>query len=273
MGFKIAHGTPTTHIGWYDIDRTTATNLFLGQLVKKDSASFNGLAPLAIASGAGDTSADEVIFGLVIGTNNYPNTTLYDATYGRYIASAQSQAAQLAIQKMGVEGMHPKGDPAPKVQVAKINASTVLEAPIYNATYGTAITLLTATVGSTTGAGMTTNACDVATVANMATTYCRSGANAGIYRVNKTAHATVHTYDTYWPYAIAIGDTFVIAGLVQGTAFAQINATAGYIGMCFDNAAALTSNYFKIEVLELNLAEAGKERVIFQFNGAHFTGK
>ena len=273
MGFKIAQGTPTPEVAWFPIDRTVgATSLSIGQLVGCKDGTFNGVAPLAIAAGAFDLTNENFIVGVVVGTNNYPMTELFNATYGQYIASVASAADQKAIMKMGVEGMHPKGDPQPMVQVAMIGPGTFLEAPIYNATYGVATTLLTATAVTALGVGMTTNAADVATIANLSTTYCRTGANAGIYRVNKTAHATVHTYDTAFPYELAIGDTFVMVNLRQGVCHTQINATSGYLGMCIDNAAALTTDYYGIIVKELNLKEAGKEKVIFKFAADHFLG-
>jgi hypothetical protein len=188
---------------------------------------------------------------------------------------AGTQAEQKAIAKMGVEGMHPKGDPQPMVLVALLDPCTYVEGPIYNSTsaYGTAPTLLTVTTGSATGAGMTTNAVEVATVANMCTAYCRTGANAGLYRVVTSAHATVHTFTRQaFPYAIAVGDTFVIVNLRQGESYGNINTNAGYIGMCLDSGVTAATDYFGLTVKELNLVEAGKEKAIFKFSAAHFAG-
>jgi hypothetical protein len=173
---------------------------------------------------------------------------------------------------MGASGMWAKGDPAPLVQVAVLDPSMYVEAPIFNGTYGTATTLLTVTTGDTTGAGMTTNAHERASVANLSTMYCRTGANAGIYRTVKSASTTTHTFDMHFPYAIAVGDTFVMANMVLGTSRVQINSTSGYIGMCLDNGADASSSYFGIEVVDMDLKEAGKEKVTFRFSAAHFAG-
>lgn len=264
--FRIDHGSPRKL--WVPIDRTAgATTLYEGQLCKMDSGSFDGAAPLAAASGAADTTGHQVIWGVVCGTNY--KSPLFAATYGQYAASVASQADQVATVKLGVEGMHPKGDPRPMVEVAKLNASTVLKGDICNATQGVAPTVVTVTTGSTTGAGMTTGAIDFTPVANMNTFYCRSGANKGIYRVSKTTSTTVHTFDTYWPYDIAVGDTFVAVPMRQGQSYVQINETSGYLGTCFSCAASPATNYFLIDVLELDLREAGKETVLFTFNPIH----
>lgn len=274
MGFKVAQGTQNIDSFYLPIDMTAATQtLYVGQLVKMDSGSLSGCAPLAAASGAADTALKQVILGIVGGTNNYPLTELFNAPYGQYITGASTQAAQKAIMKMGMDGMWVKGDPAPMVQIAKILPDTVIEGPVYNATYGTAPTVVTVTTGDTTGASMTTGACDVATVANMCTAYCRTGANAGIYRIVKTASTTTHTFDIVFPYAIAVGDTFVILPYRVGTSFVQINSTAGYLGMCLNCAATPATNYFQVTVKELDFSVSGKERVFFYFDPCHFTAR
>ena len=263
--FRIDHGSPRKL--WVPVDRTTGASLYVGQLVQMGGTSFNGAAPLAAAKGAADTTNAQIIYGVVCGTNY--KTPVFLATYGQYAAPAASQADQASVVKLGVEGMHPKGDPQVMVEVDVIDASTVLTGDICNATQGVAPTVVTVTTGSTTGAGMTTGAIDFTPVANMNTFYCRSGANKGIYRVSKTISKTVHTFDTYWPYDIAVGDTFVAVPMKQGQSYVQINETAGYLGTCFDCSDSPATNYFQIDVLSLDLREAGKETVTFMFNPIH----
>lgn len=270
--FKIDQGSPRKL--WVPIDRTVgATSLYVGQLVKIDAGTINGAAPLAAASGAADTTGEQVIFGVVCGTNDMAPYEKYIATYGQYVASVQSQADQVARKTLGVEGMHPKGDPQPMVEVAVITPNTVLKGDICNATQGVAPSVVTVTTGSTTGAGFTTGAVDFTPVANMNTFYCRTGANRGIYRVSKTTSTTVHTFDTYWPYDVAIGDTFVAVPMRQGESFVQINETSGYLGTCFSCAASPATNYFQIKVLELDLTVASKESVLFMFDTCHLTAE
>jgi hypothetical protein len=274
MGFKIISGIQDIEQFWLPIDMTAATqSLYVGQLVKMDTGSFNGAAPMAVASGAADTSNKQIVLGVVTGTNNYPMTELFNATYGQYITGAATQAAQLAIMKMGHAGNTAVGDPAPMVQIAKISPDTLIEAPLYNATYGVAPTLCTVTTGSSTGASMTTNATDVATVANMCTAFCRTGANAGLHRIAKSASSTTHTFDTYFPYAIAVGDTFVIVPIRLGTSYVQINSTSTYLGMCLNVAATPATNYFQVTVKDFYLSAAGQERVRFWFDPCHFSAR
>lgn len=257
---------------WVPLDGASAsTVLTVGQLVKCDSTSFNGFGPLAVASGDGDTSGKQVVAGVVIGTNDA--TPTYNGTYGQYISTTAplTQALQVARKCLGNGGtMNPINDPQPLVKIAKINANTVLSANIFNAAQGTAPTLLTVTTGSTTGAGMTTNATQFTPVANFNTFYCRKGANAGIYRVSETTSTTVHTFHTYWPYDIAVGDQFVAVPLRLGQSLVQINSTSGYRGMWLEASASPATNYFIIDVLDMDLSVAGKETALFTFAPCHF---
>ena len=264
--FKIDSGSPRKL--WVPVDRTTGASLYVGQLVQMGGASFNGAAPLALANGAADTTGEQVISGVVCGTNY--KSPVFLATYGQYAEPQASQANQLATVKLGVEGMHPKGDPQVMVEIDIIDGNTVLTGDICNVTQGVAPSVLTSTTASTTGAGFTTGTVDFTTnVANMSTFYCRTGANAGIYRVSKTTSGTVHTFDTYWPYDVAIGDTFVAVPMKQGQSYVQINATTGFLGTCFDCAVSPATSYFQIRVLGLDLRTAGKETVTFMFNPIH----
>ena len=271
--FQVAQGQPDVKQVWMPINTVSSVStLYYGQLVKFDTASMNGCAPLAVANGAADTSSKEIISGIVTGFNYYPMTNLNNATYGQYMAGVTAVADQKAIYKMGVEGMHPKGDPQPMVQVARLTPSTVIEANIYNAAMGTAPTLLTPSTAPTTSA-ITTNACDFTPVAQLCTTYCRTGANAGIYRISSDTSTTASTYTMYWPNTPAITDTFVRVPLRQGTSFMQINSTSGYIGMWVEASASPATNYFAISVDELDLRLSGQEKVLFRFDTCHFTAR
>ena len=63
--------------------------------------------------------------------------------------------------------------------------------------------------------------------------------------------------------------TFVAVPMKQGQSYVQINETAGYLGTCFDCSDSPATNYFQIDVLSLDLREAGKETVTFMFNPIH----
>jgi len=264
MGFYVDQGSPRTV--WAPIDTVTGTSLYVGQLVKNDSVSLNGMAPMAAATSTTDKSGLQAIYGVVVGDNNF--TSKYLATYGQYQINQNTVALQAADKKLGNSGMYSIGDPQALVKVAVINPNTVLRGNIYNVTVGVAPTVATAASGVSTS-GFTSNTIDVATVANMCTCYCRTGKNAGLYRVVLSAHATAHTFTTLWPVAPAVGDTFCIVPYKIGYSFAQITFDAGYIGMGFDCSETAATNYFGIHVYELDLREAGKETVLFAFDSIH----
>ena len=269
MGFRIGQSIPTTRSEWMPINTVggSALNIYVGQIVKNDTIALNGVAPVTAASGAGDVTNKQNIYGVVMGTNNYPMTELFDPVFGQYITNATTQAAQLAIMKMGVEGMHPKGDPQPMVQIAPITEETVMIGDIYNGSFGIPPTLLTVTTGSTNGSTFTANACDFVplSAANMSTTFCRTGANAGIYRVNSDTSATGCTFSTPFPYPIAVGDTFVRVPYKQGnTLFANFGDDV--LAFYWDCSLLSITNYFIITVHELDLRYPGKEIVMFSFD-------
>ena len=264
MGFYVDSGSPRTV--WAPVDTVTAASLYVGQLVKNDSVSLNGMAPLAAAQSTTDKTGLQSIYGVVVGDNNFTKLNL--ATYGQYQTGQATVASQLARVKLGNSGMYAAGDTQALVRVAVINPNTVLRGNIYNATVGVAPTLLTAASGCST-AGFTCNANDVATVANMCTCYCRTGTNAGLYRVVLGASTTAMTFTTLWPVAPAVGDTFVIVPLKIGYSFMNITYTAGYIGMGIDNSKTAATDYFGVHVYELDLREAGKETALFAFDAIH----
>ena len=261
------------HVGWYPVNYTnaSASTCYVGQLVVcGPTGSTHGIKPWIMA-GIADTTADQVPFGVVIGTNN--RTPLYSATYkSEYITAVRTQAAQLARDWTGQEGMYKKGDPQAMVQVAVIGPQSVLKGRIWNAAIGTAIGVDTATAASTDGTALTASASDFTPVAYKATYYCRSGENAGLYRGNSyDTSTTTHTfYGPDWPYDIAIGDTFVSCNLVIGTTTMGLDTSAPG-GMFINNAAAVeTTNYIYVDVLEINLEKPGEEYALFRLNPLQF---
>lgn len=267
MGFEVMEGSPRTY--WADMDTTSTPTLYHGQLVQSTG---DGVGPLAVAAGAGDTTNKQVIKGVVVGDNN--DVKVWSDTYNaNYITSVITQAAQTARDVLGVEGKTPKGDKAAKVQIAEITAQTVLRAPIFGSAtvHGTALNTLTETTGSTDGLTITTNATQFTTpVADLTSIYCHSGANAGIYRITDDTSATVATVDLAFPYDIAIGDTFTRTAMrTTGTSYVQLNSTAG-IGLWFDGTANPATNYFIIDVLDLDLSERAGATVTFRFAPCHF---
>ena len=266
MGFRIVEGTPRRR--WVPVE--PAEVIYMGAIVSVDIATpLEGVQPIGAAAGASNTTNKDIPLGVVTGFN----TTAANRTSG----SSGEYATQVAAGAVygsttsytGVEGPWAKGDRQLYVQIAEITPETVLVGPLYNGAVGTAPTVVTATTGcGGDGIGATTGSSDVATVANFSTIYMRSGANQGIYRTLTSASATTHTWLKAMPATLAVGDTAVIINGIRpyGPCYAQFDTEAIYI----DVSAALTSHYYIIDVVELDLSEAGNEHVKFRFNMDNF---
>lgn len=272
MGFEVVKNPLWTT--WAPVDYNggggAGYTVYQGSIVSCGAATAAGQGVLCMgaAAGASDTTGKVIPFGVVIGTNDSNPT--FNSTYkGNSILSVASQANQLARSFQGVEGTFPKSDPMAMVQVAVIGKDTILKGPIFNAAYGTAPSVATVSTGSTDGLGFTASACDFTPVAYNATHFCRSGANKGLMRVGYDTSTTVHTVRVAYPHDIAVGDTFCSVNLnFLGTCRAQFDATSTYV----ETSAALTSDYYLIDVLELHLEKPGEEYVVFKFNADQFCG-
>jgi hypothetical protein len=261
MAFELV--SPVKHSIWCPVE--DAVTVYNGQIVEMTGA---GVECIDVASGAYDTTGNTLIAGLVIGNNN--KTQLYSATYkSYYITGVTSQANLNAREWFSVEGPWSKGDAQPMVEVIPIYADTKIKAPLFNAALWTAPTVLTETTGNAAGTTITTNATQFTPAADLCTIYCRSGANSGQYRVTTDASTTAATVDRAFQNAIAIGDKFVRVPLRPfGDSLIYIDALAMYI----DVSLGLATNYYGINVLSLDLSEAGKENVVFTFNLKHLIG-
>ena len=172
-----------------------------------------------------------------------------------------------------MEGPYAKGDPIAMVKVALIDPCTILKASLYNAAVGTAPTVVTATAGDTDGLGVTTGAIDFTPITTpLQTIYCRSGNNAGVYRLLDAASTTVHTWDTATRNDTEIGSKWVAAPVrTHGLSTVMFDATtATYIDVA-DAPVLNGTNRWIINVVRLDLSEAGKEFVEFRFDACHFT--
>lgn len=258
MGFKIIHGSQQKL--WAPI--VYQDTIYVGQLVKCQVD--EGVVPLGAASGVADTSGKSVPFGVVVGTNN--RNPLFNTTYNtQYITDATPLAS--TTEFTGVEGPCGKGAQRAMVEIELITPETILRGPLFNSTFGTAMTVGTVTTGDTNGVSCTTGTL-VASTASYATLYFRSGLNKGTYRILTNTSATAQTWDTPTYAAVAVGDTCVKAPIrMMGPAYADFEATES---MFIDAAATYGTNYFVIDVIRLDLSVAGSEYVDFKFNADHF---
>jgi hypothetical protein len=258
---KVVSQSPDQAV-WAPVDGTDS--VYVNQVVQSTG---DGVAPLGAASGAADTTNKVVPYGCVIGTDVHPAGVFSSVTNSDVVTGVQTQALQVARDFEGAEGQWVKGDPQPKVQISLITAETILEAPLYNSTLGTAPTVLTVTTGSTDGLGFTSNATDFTPVADLCTSIGRSGANEGIMRISDDTSTTVSTNDRAFPYDIAVGDTLIRVPLRPiGQSFVQFDSESTFI----DVSASPATDYFIIDVLRLDLDTAGEEKVYFRFNPVHF---
>ena len=257
MGFEVVKGSPrSVWVPIVDLD-----TVYVGQIV--GSQGDEGISPVAAASGVNDASGLIVPMGVVIGTSL--RTPIFDTTYkaDKITDVAPSGAV---VEMVGIEGHQIKGGKEYMAKVAIITPETILKGQIFNTSHGTALTVGTLSAATTVTA--TSGALDVAGVAVLSTLYFRDGINRGIYRITDDSSTTALTWDKATPVAAAVGDHVVRAvGLrIFGPSRCQFDSESMFI----DGAAALTSDYYGIDVLELDLSEAGKEYVIFKFNADHF---
>lgn len=249
-----------------------AETIYTGSIVAVDAATpLEGVRPIPVAAGASNTTNKDIPFGVVVGNNNTSGNEVFSTTYNtEYITQVAAGSVYGSTTKyQGIEGEYAKGDPQAMVLVELITPSTVLRGSIFNAAVGTAPTLGTvSTTDGGDGIGCTTSAVDVATVANFSTMYVRTGANAGLYRTLTSASDTTHTWLKAMQRSFAVGDKLVaINGLrPYGCAKVQFDSEALYINC----AAALTADYFIIDVVRLDLSTAGSEYVEFRFNADNF---
>lgn len=189
---------------------------------------------------------DQPIIGVVMGVESEDRT--YDSTYRGYKCTYTTTQATVAST----------GTPTVNVGII-VPGVTLLKAPLNVSAYGTALSVLTESSGSSGGTVVTHAATAVTDTADdLCTVYCRTGANRGQYRIVTTGATGSQTVTVPFPYAIAIGDTFVKGACVLGPAAMDIISTANAI----EGDAALSS-YYVVFFHEINLEEAGKEYAIF----------
>jgi hypothetical protein len=251
----------------------TTSTYYVGQIVSFTAASKaaipGAVVPLAVASGVADLANQQVIAGVVVGFNN--RTPVYDATLkansagGTIVTQAQQLARDWALNK----GMYVIGDPQLLIDVAIIDPCSLIEGPIFAGAYGTACVVGTDTGGAdTTGyttAGTTTTL-GFTGVNDFATVYCRTGANAGLYRTLNSTSATAPDVEAAFPFDVVAGDTFVGAPLKQGFSYIYIAGP----GMYIDQSASPATNYFEVIVEKVDLKVAGSEKALFRFCPQHF---
>ncbi len=270
-GISVVHGSPQSI--WVPVE--AAATVYVGGLVAvNSSAPTEGVTVLPDAAGIFNETNYDVPLGVCIGTNR--KNPLYSSTYlTEYITcpGATDPHDGASLEYVGVEGAWAKGDPVAMVKVALIGPDSVLKAPIRNAAIGTAPTVVTATNTSADGLGITTDAMDFTNEnTSLGSIHCRTGGNAGAYRILDSASATVHTWDRAMRSDIAVGDTFVGVPLrTHGFSTVMFDATTAMFIDCADAPVQAGTDRWAITVIRLDLNNAGNEYAEFMFAANHFT--
>lgn len=261
--FSVVHGSPQAI--WCPIE--SGATLHVGGMAGQDMsniATHEGLEMLPKATGLWCTTQFDIPFGVIIGTNN--RKPLYSKTGGintEYITYATPHDSTSEFVLTG--GPYISGGREPFVKVNVVDPTTVLKVNLVDDTTTSAPVapvVGTVTTGNSAGTGCTTGAMSVASVPGYSTMYFRTGANKGTYRLVYSTHATVHTWTTPTYADVTAGDTCVLVDLpLFGLGAAQLSNYS----LSFDINADISSDGYQINVLRLDLAEADKEYVEFQW--------
>jgi hypothetical protein len=273
IGFEVIE-SPQKPI-WIPVEGTT--QLCVGQILYYGLATptnVAGASPMVVPSGAGDISNLFVPYGIVVGTNDSADSETYStlATANvtvKTITGVNTAAAQLARQCRGVEGMYAKGDQQAMVQVIRVTDETVIRGYFRNsATVGTTNITIQSPASGLSTTGMTFTTFGFTPVAENATLYGMTGVNAGLYRVTTGTSATALTNTRAFLQTPLTTDTYKYVNVRQGYCRMAFDTT---YGLWIDNTAALTSNYYVVNVLALSLGnDPGNEFCDFSFSADHF---
>lgn len=248
-----------------------AATIYVGSIVCVDQSALDeGVVVREQADGVSNTTNKDRPLGVVVGTNN--KNPLWSSTYlAEYITDPGATGVRAnAAEQVGVEGPWAKGDKCAMVEVHLISPFTLLRAPIRNNAIGTAISLLTSTAGNANGLTVTTGACDFTPVADLCSIYCRSGQNAGLYRVTDDTSTTVAAWDVEMLKTTAtVGETYVRVPLrTNGVSYVRLgdDTVCSYI-----NASETPATHYDIiHVVRLDLSVAGHEYAEFFFDADAF---
>ena len=268
MAFTVVHPDQSQTL-WAPVEPSEV--VYTGSIIGLDTATpLSGVQPMPVAAGAANVTNLDVPLGVVVGNSNVSGNLAFSTTYKtEYItAVAEGSIYGSTTNYTGTEGVWAKGDKIAMVEYIPITAETVLRGPLYNAAYGTAPTVGTVSVASSSGLDCTSSAVDVAPVANFTTLYVRTGAARGSYRIVTTTSTTAHEFTPDLVADIAVGDEILVINRMRP--FGMSKAYIDDEGMYFDINAALTSNYLMIDVVRLDLSEAGNEYVEFRFSPVNF---
>lgn len=248
-----------------------SATIYMGSIVCVDQSALDeGVIVRGQADGAADTTNLDRPYGVAIGHNLI--SPVFSPTYlAEYITDEGVTGVRTSTTKYrAIPGPYPFEGIA-MVEVALITPSTRLRAPIRNNAIGTAITELTSTTGNANGLTVTTGACDFTPVANLCAIYCRSGQNAGQYRITDDVSTTVAAWDVEMLKTTATtGEKYVrVPCRTHGVSYVRFgdDTVCSYLNASETPA----TNYDIIHVVKLDLTDSGGEYVEFYFDSDHFS--
>jgi len=265
MPISQAYGTPQAI--WFPIGTAT---VYDGACICADITALADdecFIQLPIASGAYNVSNYDIPLAAVIG-NNLRRPTYNSTGLCNYITGVNPHDSTTEYVSTG--GHLAAGAREAMVKATLIDPTTILRTQLVVDAPGTPPTVVTGlSAASSTGVALTTGACDVITIDGYATIYFRSGLNKGQYRKLDSASLTVHTWNVPTYADTAVGDTAVVVN-VNMFGLSRVQLAATYCN-CIDIDDGCASNYYGIDVIRLNLAEAGNEYVEFRWNIMNFS--
>lgn len=235
----------------------TGVTMYVGNFVMSNRAAGAGghveLAVVASEAFEDDQPLLGFVSAIADASRTYVAASSGTAQYGDRSTYTTTQATVAANVGPGLSG-------GGEVDVTlAIPLQTLIRAPIYNTVWGTALTECTVTTASSNGTTVTHANDTVTDIADdLATVYCRSGANRGQYRVVTTPGANAQVVTVPFPYAIAVGDVFVVASCVLGLGGMDFTTYIDAIDGNND-----LNAYYSVYYHEINLEETGKEYAVF----------
>ena len=235
-----------------------------------DEFGTGGVYNFGAAAGIANTTEEAVIKGIIVGTNNQRRvlSSLANFVGIEQITATVTQATKTASNMSQNGAFWPENNEA-MVKLALMTPYTKVRVRLFNSARGTAPTVNVVTTGSAAGSSFTSDACDHTPVANLSTSYFRSGLNKGRMAQRTDASATVASFANAFRDDIAVGDTVVSVPLrPYGISYVQLDAEADF----FDISQNSATDYMMFHVHELHLETAGEEYVIGTFDPIHFMG-
>jgi hypothetical protein len=227
----------------------TAETMFEGQLVKSSrAASAGGMVSIADIATEDNEDASQIIgicTGIVDGSRTYVAPTSGVAN-GWRTTWTSTMATVLDTGPSEVE------------VTLIIPGATLIRAPLCDATFGTALPVITNLTTEAAGKVVVGTTTPTTIADDFGTLYCRSGANQGLYRAIASVSTATITVTVPFPYVCTAGETFVMASAVEG--LGGMDLTTAFDAVDGDND---MGEWYHVYYHEVNLEEAGKEYCVF----------